>query len=141
MKDCFGSFCTMSCSASVNFLSVSGGVSSLGYLAFRYKQIRQEAIATTFGAAIKGSANIQPQMHHTNEDPKFAMARGPGIDLLSFVLITIGRLTSIEIAPTKLQNDATKPVMNRALSTGKVIEAQACKATNAAMELKYFERF
>ena len=91
---------------------------------FKYKHRRDERQQTTLGAAIMGSESIKPQMHQTTALAKFAVTSGPGMALLSFERITAGRQKSMEIAPTKLQKDDTKPVMKRARSTGSVVNAQ-----------------
>mmetsp|Transcript_72889 Transcript_72889/g.101356 ORF Transcript_72889/g.101356 Transcript_72889/m.101356 type:complete len:80 (-) Transcript_72889:732-971(-) len=77
------------------------------------------------GAAIKGSSSIHPQMHHTNELIMFAVTSGTGIELLSRVRITRGRLTKMEIAPMKLQNEEIKPVRNKARSIGSTASEQS----------------
>ena len=92
---------------------------------FKVKQIAPETHPTMLGAAIKGSSSIHPQMHQTMELTVFADTSKAGIELLSCVRITRGRLTKTEMAPMKLQNDEMRPVTKRARSTGSTAREQS----------------
>ena len=98
----------------------------------------------TLGAAMSGSASIHPQMHQTKELHRLAATNSPGMELLSCVLmprltisllsllslfilealgrswlrITLGKETSTEMAPMKLQKEEMRPVTKSARSTG-----------------------
>jgi len=80
---------------------------------------------TTFGAAIRGSDSIHPQITHTNALMKLAATRGPEMILLSSVRTTVGTDTNMESAPTKLQNEAIRPVKKRARSAGSTTKVHA----------------
>lgn len=108
-----------------------------GKWTFMYMHTKLAIAATIFGPMTSGSASIQPQRHQTSADMKFARTIGPGIDLLSLFFMTAGTVTSMEMAPTKLQKEEIRPLRKSARSAGNIKREHIWSSASAETALKY----
>lgn len=76
-------------------------------------------------------------MHQKKELTRFARTSGPQMAWLSLVRKTTGKLTNMQIAPKKLQSEETRPVRNKARSSGNMNRAQTWSITNAIAAMAY----